>query len=171
MSRLGRRQRLALTLATTVACLFAAAASASIFQSPDGLFTVEFPGAPKLWVADGRTARGTGFEERRWSVATKDGYFSVTAFVYAKPQKTDFDAAASAAAAGARGRVVAVEPIRQGEVDGREIAIDCGASGFLRERIMSVGGVFYVVLFQGADATSAKAAAVDEFLISFEAAG
>jgi hypothetical protein len=150
--------------------LSAGAANADVFNSPDGMFTVEFPSPPSLTNLKGHTTRGTPYDENRWSAQTKDGYWSVAAFVYAKPRKTNYDANVAAAVAAAKGRLVSDQPIRQNGVDGREIVIDCGKSGFVRERILWVAGNLYFVSYSGKDAAAASAPMVDEFLISFEAA-
>jgi hypothetical protein len=152
-------------------CLLAAgAAKTDVFNSPDGVFTVEFPSPPGLINLKGQTTLGTPYEENRWSAQTKYGYWTVAAFVYAKPRKTNYDANVAGAVAAAKGRLVSDQPIRQSGADGREIVIDCGKSGVVRERILWVGGTLYFVSYGGKDAAAAAAPMVDEFLISFEAA-
>jgi len=148
----------------------AGSAEAAVFYSPDGLFVAEFPGPPTFTMTKAKTAKGTPFEERRWSTETTDGIWSVAAFLYATPRGTNYDAAVSGAVAAARGRLLSDQPIRQAGSDGREIVVKDGA-GILRERIVSVRGNLYVIAFHGKDAAAAAALAVDEFLISFEAAG
>ena len=81
------------------------AASAEVFASPDGAFTVEFPAGPKLAKSQGRTDAGTAYAETRWSVRNKDGYWAVAMFAYAKPRKADIEANVRAAVAAAKGRL------------------------------------------------------------------
>src|SRR5579872_2416318 len=135
-----------------VFCVIATTASAAVFNSPDGLFVIEFPGPPRLSVLKTQTTRGTEFEERRWSARTKDGYWSVTTFVYAKPRMTNYDAAVAGTVAAVKGHLVSNRPIWQAGFDGREIVVDCGDSGVLRERIVSIEGSLYVVAYRGRDA-------------------
>jgi hypothetical protein len=145
------------------------AANAEVFASPDGAFTVEFPAAPKIAKSQGRTGAGTAYAETRWSVRNKDGYWAVAMFAYAKPRKADADANVRGAVAAAKGRLANDQPIRQNGVEGREILIDAGKSGVIRERILWVAGNLYFVIYAGAGAAAASAPDVDEFLISFEA--
>ncbi len=153
-----------------VFAIAASAANADVFSSPDGSFTVEFPGRPALVKTQGRTDKGTAYEESRWSVRAKDGYWAVAIFAYATPRKADYDAAVNGAVAAAKGRLASDEPIRQDGVEGREILIDAGPSGAIRERIFWVAGTLYFVVYGGANLAAATSPDVDEFLISFEAA-
>ena len=145
------------------------AASAEVFASPDGAFTVEFPAGPKLAKSQGRTDAGTAYAETRWSVRNKDGYWAVAMFAYAKPRKADIEANVRAAVAAAKGRLANDQPISQNGVEGRESLIDAGKSGVIRERILWVAGNLYFVVYSG-DSAAASAPDVDEFLMSFEAA-
>ena len=145
------------------------AASAEVFASPEGAFTVEFPAAPKLAKSQGRTVKGTAYIETRWSVRNTDGYWAVAMFAYATPRKADIDASVRAAVAAAEGRLASDQPISQKGVEGREILIDAGKSGVVRERILWVAGSLYFVVYSG-DSAAASAPDVDEFLMSFEAA-
>jgi hypothetical protein len=146
------------------------AAHAEVFASPDGAFTVEFPAAPKLAKSQGQTDKGTGYAETRWSVRNKDGYWAVAMFAYAKPRKADTDANVRGAVAAAKGRLASDQRILQNGVEGREILIEAGKSVVVRERILWVAGTLYLVAYAGDSAAAAFASAVDEFLISFEAA-
>jgi hypothetical protein len=151
-------------------CAMAATvASAEVFNSPDGMFTIEFPARPVLTKAQGRTDKGIAYEESRWSVRNKEGYWSVAMFVYAKPRRADSDANVRGAIAAIKGRLADDQRIMQNGVPGREILIDAGKSGVVRERILWVAGNLYFVVFAG-DSAAASSPDVDEFLISFEAA-
>jgi len=90
-------------------------------------------------------------------------------FAYATPRKADIDASVRAAVAAAEGRLASDQPISQNGVEGREILIDAGKSGVVRERILWVAGSLYFVVYSG-DSAAASAPDVDEFLMSFEAA-
>lgn len=147
-----------------------AAASADVFNSPDGMFTVEFPASPSLLRLQGQTTRGTHYEEYRWSVGNKDGYWGVLIFAYANPRKTNYDAIIASTVAAANGRLISNQPIMQSGVPGREIVIDHGKDGVVRERILWAAGRLYFVVYGGDSLAAASAANVDEFLISFEAA-
>jgi hypothetical protein len=161
--------RLSLGFSLAVICsLVADSANAVVFNSPDGAFTVEFPGRPILAKSQGRTDKGTAYEKSQWSVRTKDGYWSVSTFTYAKPRKADYSANVNGAVSAAKGRLVSDQPIRQDSVNGHEILIDAGKSGVIRERILWVASTLYFVAYAG-EAAAANGSEVDEFLVSFEA--
>lgn len=163
-------RRLAALFGRLSLCATAATvANAEVFNSPNGMFTVEFPAPPVLTKVQGRTDKGNAYEESRWSVRNKEGSWSVAVFIYAKPRKADTDANVSGAVAAVKGRLAKDQRIMQNGVAGREILIEAGKSRVVRERILWVAGNLYFVVFAG-DSAAASSPDVDEFLISFEAA-
>lgn len=144
----------------------ASGAGAVALDSPQGRFHADFPAAPTFAKISGKTARGTSFDEYKWSSQTKDGWFAVTTFVYGKTAPKDYDGPIASTVAAVKGTLAGKKSIQLGGVEGREIVIDVPPSARVRERLAWIGDSLYLIVFSGNSGAEA-APEVDAFLNSF----
>ncbi len=153
-------------IATRVLDVGNSAVAYAPFVSPDGSFSVDFGGVPKLKKELGIPLKTLSYDSYIWSVESRTAYKAVSMFVYSKVPSFDYDAAVAGAAESTKARVVSQKRITQGDLDGRDVVLEAPNAMGMRMRLFFVRGRFYQILFVGKSGET-SAPGVDEFLASF----